>query len=296
MTETVCGTPLYTAPEIGEGKYSSNADLWSVGVILYECLCGETPFQAKTLDELARKKKNSPITFPHYISIPKECKDLITRLLQVDPNQRISWHEFFTHNWFAPNFPAVPYPTSPTFPIEDPKLRPSLNPFKDSFDEEEIISPEVRAAVAVAKLGDSYAKQACHGNALTLYIKALETLKSLHLKYSSLGPSSNRELLSTIKDEFVRYIEKCRSLVTIDHIVPEGVAEHLIFESAKWYGRQGATKEMLKFYSESKEMYETGLHLMEQILSDTRSSNDKQTVSSFIEKFKERLATVKQYL
>lgn len=48
-TETVRGSPLYMAPEIIlKKKYNYKVDLWSVGVILYECIYGKAPFSAKT--------------------------------------------------------------------------------------------------------------------------------------------------------------------------------------------------------------------------------------------------------
>ena len=47
MASTLCGTPLYMAPEvITSNKYDKKADLWSIGIIAYECLTGKTPFTA----------------------------------------------------------------------------------------------------------------------------------------------------------------------------------------------------------------------------------------------------------
>lgn len=60
VAETVTGTPLYMAPELlvaylnrqYKGRYSANVDMWSVGVILYECLTGERPFKVRFLKSM----------------------------------------------------------------------------------------------------------------------------------------------------------------------------------------------------------------------------------------------------
>ena len=45
MAATICGSPLYMAPEIlRHEKYDAKADLWSVGAILFECFCGRPPY------------------------------------------------------------------------------------------------------------------------------------------------------------------------------------------------------------------------------------------------------------
>ena len=54
--KTMVGTPYYNAPEILENKsYSFKADIWSLGVVLYEMCAKKPPFDAKTLPSLALK-------------------------------------------------------------------------------------------------------------------------------------------------------------------------------------------------------------------------------------------------
>lgn len=61
----ICGSPLYMAPEILlKNKYDARVDLWSVGVIMYECLFGEAPYSSNSFQELAEKIKDCrPIKF-----------------------------------------------------------------------------------------------------------------------------------------------------------------------------------------------------------------------------------------
>ncbi|CAH1796451.1 unnamed protein product [Owenia fusiformis] len=93
------GSPLYMAPEIiCDRRYHPKCDLWSVGVILYECLFGKAPFHSKSLQELEEKIRDSkPIEIPHGVQISDKCRDLLLRLLQRDPLQRIDFDDFFNH-------------------------------------------------------------------------------------------------------------------------------------------------------------------------------------------------------
>jgi serine/threonine-protein kinase ULK3 len=77
----VKGSPLYMAPEIILTKtYDARADLWSIGVVLFECLFGRAPYSSKSLEELLEKVKNKQqIDIPPNSKISSECEDLLTR-------------------------------------------------------------------------------------------------------------------------------------------------------------------------------------------------------------------------
>nr|CAD7409667.1 unnamed protein product [Timema cristinae] len=93
------GSPLYMAPEILlKHKYDCRVDLWSVGVIMFECLFGRAPYSSDSFQELAEKiKSQAEIEIPHGSSISEECQDMLVRLLQHDPSKRIDYEEFFKH-------------------------------------------------------------------------------------------------------------------------------------------------------------------------------------------------------
>ncbi|XP_025027174.1 serine/threonine-protein kinase ULK3 isoform X3 [Python bivittatus] len=93
------GSPLYMAPEmVCSRQYDARVDLWSVGVILYEALFGRPPFASKSFAELEEKIRSSqPIELPSRPRLSPECRDLLQRLLQRDPQQRISFQAFFAH-------------------------------------------------------------------------------------------------------------------------------------------------------------------------------------------------------
>ncbi|KAK1891820.1 Serine/threonine-protein kinase ULK3 [Dissostichus eleginoides] len=93
------GSPLYMAPEmVCRRQYDSRVDLWSVGVILYEALFGRAPFASRSYAELEEKiRSNQPIELPPGARVSKNCRDLLLRLLDRNPDARITFKEFFTH-------------------------------------------------------------------------------------------------------------------------------------------------------------------------------------------------------
>ncbi|XP_014205115.1 serine/threonine-protein kinase Chk2 isoform X2 [Copidosoma floridanum] len=106
MMKTLCGTPMYVAPEIlitgGKGSYSSKVDVWSLGVILYCCLSGLTPFRMHDNNlSLYDQIKNGVYNFhsSKFFSVSSSAKDLIKKMMTVDPSKRISTTTILRHPW-----------------------------------------------------------------------------------------------------------------------------------------------------------------------------------------------------
>ncbi|KAF2124942.1 kinase-like protein [Dothidotthia symphoricarpi CBS 119687] len=100
---TMCGTLDYLPPEMirGGGKdnyYSEKVDLWSLGVLTYEFLVGEAPFE-DTQAMTQRKIVRGEYTVPGFVSA--EAKDLIKRLLVLDPEKRIALEDVERHPWIV---------------------------------------------------------------------------------------------------------------------------------------------------------------------------------------------------
>lgn len=99
---TQCGTPGYVAPEILHGvPYGTKSDMWSLGVITYILLGGYPPFIEQNQRELFKKIKKGQYEFhPEYWgSISPDAKDLISMLLTVDPNKRITARNALNSSW-----------------------------------------------------------------------------------------------------------------------------------------------------------------------------------------------------
>jgi serine/threonine protein kinase len=106
MYDTMCGSPLYMAPEIMERvSYNKQTDLWSIGIILYEMLYGIHPLeQCKNISSLKNTISTQQIPIPPKNntnkSVSRECLSLLEMLIQKDVNNRITWEDFFDHSWF----------------------------------------------------------------------------------------------------------------------------------------------------------------------------------------------------
>ncbi|XP_010515900.1 PREDICTED: serine/threonine-protein kinase ATG1b-like isoform X3 [Camelina sativa] len=104
LAETLCGSPLYMAPEIMQlQKYDAKADLWSVGAILFQLVTGRTPFtgisQIQLLQNIIR---STDLHFPADCrDLSTDCKDLCRKLLCRNPVERLTFEEFFHHPFLS---------------------------------------------------------------------------------------------------------------------------------------------------------------------------------------------------
>lgn len=122
LAETLCGSPLYMAPEILRyEKYDAKADLWSVGTVLYEMMVGKPPFRASNHVELLRKieRGEDRIRFPEETTLSDSMKRLIRRLLRRNPVERISFADFFNDTVIKDQIPGLVDEDKPT-PLPKP--------------------------------------------------------------------------------------------------------------------------------------------------------------------------------
>ncbi|KAI0785119.1 other/AUR protein kinase [Abortiporus biennis] len=98
---TLCGTLDYLPPEMVEGReHSEKVDYWALGVLTYEFICGAPPFEDLT-GYNATYKRIARVDLKIPPKVSPEARDLITRLLQYDPEKRIPLNEVRRHPWIV---------------------------------------------------------------------------------------------------------------------------------------------------------------------------------------------------
>lgn len=99
---TVCGTPGYCAPEMLRGNvYTPAVDMWSIGVITYILLCGYEPFFADDEKTMYKKiiKGDYKFDSPFWDEISENAKDLVRKLLHLNPKERLTASQALKHPW-----------------------------------------------------------------------------------------------------------------------------------------------------------------------------------------------------
>jgi serine/threonine protein kinase len=113
LTSTLCGTPMYVAPEILRGRtnpYGPKVDIWAVGVITYILLAGYPPFFDNDLAKLYRQIIDVDYEFDdeYWADISDEATEFIDSLLVPDPEERPTAAEALKHPWFDLAIAAPP--------------------------------------------------------------------------------------------------------------------------------------------------------------------------------------------
>ncbi|KAG7672229.1 hypothetical protein Ndes2526B_g06781 [Nannochloris sp. 'desiccata'] len=99
------GSPYYVAPEVLRRKYSNEADIWSLGVVLYILLCGLPPFWGSSDKDIFMSILKGQVDFScdPWPSISEEAKNLVRSILTLDPSRRPTIGELISHPWLKEN-------------------------------------------------------------------------------------------------------------------------------------------------------------------------------------------------
>jgi calcium-dependent protein kinase len=126
MLSMKAGTPYYVAPQVLQGRYDKACDLWSCGVIMYILLCGYPPFHGETDADVLTKVRLGNFTFNNadWKNISEDAKDLVRKLLKMNPKERYTADQALNHLWVKNKAPR-----SQNVPLEGSQLD-NLRSFK----------------------------------------------------------------------------------------------------------------------------------------------------------------------
>lgn len=136
MLETSCGSPHYASPEIVAGRayHGSSSDIWSCGIILFALITGRLPFDDDNIRVLLLKVKTGVFEMPSEIQGPS--RDLLFRMLEKDPERRITMPQILQHPFFISQPPKV----TPGRPLVPP---PSLDEVEKPVNSRSEIDPDI---------------------------------------------------------------------------------------------------------------------------------------------------------
>lgn len=274
------GSPLYMAPEILlKHHYDASVDLWSVGIILYECLFGQAPYSSHTFAELAEKIKSpNPIQIPYGAQVSDKCRDLILCLLQRNPSKRLTFEEFFNHTFIDLEHMAT----------------------------EESYSKGVNL-IQQAVTADSEGE---YEKAIQFYSDALDYLVP-HL-YSEKNDLKRRELRKKLL-EYVSRAEELKKTFKKGYSIPTPASKSTISEKqsssldqllttrsdlrkAIFLARQAEALVDDGAYDDACEIYQTALGIMVESVSEEASGPNKDLLYSEVNKWMKKAEDLKQYL
>eukprot|EP00897_Mesotaenium_endlicherianum_P008899 jgi/Mesen1/8037/ME000428S07242 len=112
---TLAGSIFYVAPEVIAGDYNWEADIWSAGVVLYVLLCGRPPFPGRDEGRVMAAIQGGcvDLAWGPWLHISEEAKDLVRRMLTLDPVLRITPQEILEHRWIRNHVLPSAVPSRP---------------------------------------------------------------------------------------------------------------------------------------------------------------------------------------
>lgn len=150
-TRTFCGTPEYIAPEMLTGKsYGTSVDFWEFGIVLYEILCGRTPFYCRGGSEIYERIWQAPVCYPEDMS--DDVQDLLKGLLERNVKMRLGNRdggiaEVKSHPWFS----AIDWDDLYAMRPRPDSVAQEIRQMKGGKDEQDSCAPSVTSTASKRK-------------------------------------------------------------------------------------------------------------------------------------------------
>ena len=307
LYDTLCGSPIYMAPEILKyKKYDSKVDLWSMGIILFEMLTSKPPFIGINHIDLIRVIDSTELTIPNDIKISNYCFDLLKSLIVVNPENRISFDNFFKHSFFENyNFkPNIIEKLSIT-PIEN-YIKIENKKHHISSEIEIVLNYKIyiesiyRSASEVGYIGFTKENEYKYLQAFSVYIKSLHLLEhALNICENVINDFKSNDIIYKIRKEiqnkFKLFLMKLNKIYKkLQDIKDELYIENpdkIIYLYALGMIKEGTSCEILDETVEAKRFYIWALRLLESLTMDEipLDEHDNKIINDFISKLLKRI-------
>lgn len=159
---TICGTPNYMAPEMlnSYNGHSYEVDIWSFGIMMYTMLVGKPPFDTGDAKLTYTKIKSGFYSFPENVQMSMQAKDLISKILVLNPNQRPTIDQIFDHGFFNKNkipkylpLSCLTVPLSESYQLAYKKKPLTPREFLVNSGEEEVKPPRSNSQAGLVRKG-----------------------------------------------------------------------------------------------------------------------------------------------
>ena len=291
--KTVCGTPIYLAPEIiKEEGHDEKVDIWCIGVLLFELMTGSVPFQGNDLDTLKENILHLKITWPKDINI--DAKNLIKKILKSDPATRLSLEDMLQHPFFTKYFPNA------VKSLIKPDENAIYKPFIVSKDNPKTWEPIAKTGKPNSK-GNSPKKQKSPERAKSpkneeisqeKYDELIDKYANLQKEYETLkasSPVSNEieEIKKQIKEKDERITQLVKAAKESGEDPDENNLKNKCLELEK---ENNELKEKVNKYEEIiKEKQGTNVDNKLKEFRDSITGSDKDSISNALENMKSNL-------
>ena len=322
LTTTRLGSPIYMAPElfVPEGKYDLKADVWSLGIVLYQMLTGELPLDAKFKAEIPLAQRSLK---PVPLQLTQDCRDLLTRMLAYEPSQRISFDELFTHPFIAPQHPpAVDEPeqfvessNSSSFGLVDEEIEELQSegdsPLSRSQTDLESTTKALELSWQQYQLLTKAIEYVRHTTeVLGLFALAVRRVEMLKVALDQVENLSGNGAFAAVKtklteaySEALPFAEAAETeLAVTSHrlglsactgcgsLNPTDLADYLLYRYGLHLLSEGSVEEYILHYPQSASLYSDGVQVLEWVASERKWTH----MDSLLSDARKRLHTVQK--
>ena len=273
LFKTACGSPCFASPEMlsGNSYLGVKTDLWSAGIVLYIMLVGNLPFDDQELNTLYQHIKIGTFYIPSNLSL--ESIDFLKKILQVNPDKRITIEEIKKHSWFN-NENNILYKgidlTVETFPYNEKLIEYVITKYYKN--DRNITSNNF---IIMLKY------HACNQYTTTYYLveKKLEKYKDLKFEQNKSGNNENLiiplDALTYNEDDNLKYIGNHKKIITTQ-LKSNGIIN--IFNEKE-------NKNNLKLLKNNKKINNLRNENKSKLISRNRKISDKAIVQNNIKKY-----------